>query len=138
MNDEGLTKASSYQVLKKSTYWLLVFCFVLACNSDQQPDQTVYVTETGSKFHRDGCRYLKFSRKVISLKEAEGKGFEPCKVCKPKEKRTEEERTFTPPQKTSIPDKPLRYAVRCSHKNTKGIQCKRLTKNAGGLCWQHK
>ena len=31
---------------------------------------TVYITETGKKYHRDGCRYLKKSRIPISLNDA--------------------------------------------------------------------
>jgi hypothetical protein len=43
---------------------------------------TVYVTRTGTKYHRDGCRYLSRSRIPMSLKDAAAR-FEPCKVCRP-------------------------------------------------------
>ncbi len=43
---------------------------------------TVYVTQTGEKYHEDGCRYLRQSRIPMSLKEA-AKRFGPCSVCKP-------------------------------------------------------
>jgi hypothetical protein len=43
---------------------------------------TVYVTRTGEKYHRDGCRYLSRSRIPMPLKEA-AKRFAPCSVCKP-------------------------------------------------------
>jgi hypothetical protein len=43
--------------------------------------QTVYITRTGHKYHRDGCRYLK-SRIPISLQEAK-RQYSPCKVCMP-------------------------------------------------------
>jgi endonuclease YncB( thermonuclease family)/methylphosphotriester-DNA--protein-cysteine methyltransferase len=49
----------------------------------QEQDITVYITDTGKKYHRDGCRYLKKSKHAISLKEARERGYEPCKVCKP-------------------------------------------------------
>ena len=42
----------------------------------------VYITETGSKYHRDGCRNLTASKIPISLNEAKT-GYEPCKVCSP-------------------------------------------------------
>jgi hypothetical protein len=45
--------------------------------------QTVYVTRTGKKYHRDGCQYLKSSRIPMSLKDAKSKGYSPCSVCKP-------------------------------------------------------
>jgi cbb3-type cytochrome oxidase cytochrome c subunit len=43
---------------------------------------TVYVTRTGEKYHRDGCRYLRQSRIPMSLAEA-AKRYGPCSVCKP-------------------------------------------------------
>lgn len=44
---------------------------------------TVYITDTGSKYHTGGCRYLKKSKHAISLNDAKGQGYEPCKVCHP-------------------------------------------------------
>ena len=47
--------------------------------------QTVYITRTGKKYHRDGCRYLAASKIPIALKEAEARGFTACKACRPPE-----------------------------------------------------
>lgn len=47
-------------------------------------DVTVYVTKTGTKYHREGCRHLAKSAIPMKLSEARQK-FEPCKVCKPPE-----------------------------------------------------
>ena len=44
---------------------------------------TVYITKTGKKYHRDGCRYLSRSRIPISLSDAESEGYGPCSVCNP-------------------------------------------------------
>lgn len=52
-----------------------------AATSSTSSDTTVYVTQTGSKYHRDGCRHLK-SKIPISLEEAKA-SYEPCKVCNP-------------------------------------------------------
>jgi hypothetical protein len=46
-------------------------------------EQTVYVTRTGKKYHRDGCRQLVRSRLPITLREAKQHKYTPCKVCKP-------------------------------------------------------
>ena len=43
----------------------------------------VYITDTGAKYHRWGCRYLKYSRHKVTLKYAKSHGFTACKVCKP-------------------------------------------------------
>jgi micrococcal nuclease len=44
--------------------------------------ETVYVTTSGKKYHRDGCGHLKKSKKAISLEEVKER-YTPCKVCKP-------------------------------------------------------
>ena len=44
---------------------------------------TVYVTETGEKYHRDGCQYLRKSQIPISLDNAIDTGYGPCSKCDP-------------------------------------------------------
>ena len=43
---------------------------------------TVYITESGTRYHKDGCRYLKKSKIPIELSEA-AISYQPCQVCKP-------------------------------------------------------
>lgn len=45
--------------------------------------EEVYITNTGKKYHRGNCRYLKSSKIPISLEKAKSDGYEPCKVCRP-------------------------------------------------------
>ena len=47
-----------------------------------ESDYTVYITNTGTKYHRYGCRYLK-SEIAISVSEAKARGYEPCDHCCP-------------------------------------------------------
>jgi hypothetical protein len=49
----------------------------------QRNEVTVYVTDTGTKYHRAGCVHLRRSSHSLSLSEAKRRGYEPCKVCKP-------------------------------------------------------
>jgi hypothetical protein len=44
--------------------------------------ETVYITRTGAKYHRPGCRYLRQSKIPVPLKEAR-QHYAPCSVCKP-------------------------------------------------------
>jgi len=44
---------------------------------------TVYITNKGKKYHRDGCRYLSESRIPIRLSDAKNQGYGPCSVCNP-------------------------------------------------------
>ncbi|MDR3148748.1 MAG: hypothetical protein LBT88_01840 [Oscillospiraceae bacterium] len=46
-------------------------------------ESDVYITDTGSKYHRSSCRYLDESKYEVSLSWAISNGYEPCKVCKP-------------------------------------------------------
>lgn len=46
------------------------------------PDGTVFVTQSGAKYHRATCRFLKDSRRPLTRAKAEAT-FEPCGVCKP-------------------------------------------------------
>ena len=44
---------------------------------------TVYITRTGSKYHRDGCQYLRNSKIEIDKKEAIENGYTACSRCNP-------------------------------------------------------
>ncbi len=41
-------------------------------------NDVVYVTKSGKKYHREGCRYLKSIHASYPLKEAEALGYEAC------------------------------------------------------------
>jgi hypothetical protein len=47
-------------------------------------DSTVYITNSGKKYHRAGCIYLSKSAIPIKLSDAK-KYYQPCKRCKPGE-----------------------------------------------------
>ena len=51
--------------------------------SDKNQNDIVYITKTGKKYHRAGCRYLSKSAIPIERKEAIARGYTPCSVCKP-------------------------------------------------------
>ena len=44
---------------------------------------TVYITRTGKRYHRAGCRYLSQSHIKTTLAEAKANGYTPCRVCNP-------------------------------------------------------
>lgn len=55
--------------------------------SSSAPDDgqniTVYITKSGTKYHRDGCRFLNDSKIPVKLSELDTKKYTPCSVCKP-------------------------------------------------------
>ncbi|MDQ1274037.1 MAG: competence protein ComEC [Planctomycetota bacterium] len=65
------------------TLLILIIFLLASCSSILDSNPTVYITDTGSKYHRDGCRYLSKSKIAISLDEAKSQGYTPCSVCKP-------------------------------------------------------
>ena len=112
----------------------------IACINVQS--QTVYITKSGEKYHKASCRYLKYSKKEIKLKDAITKGYEACKVCKPSSKKI---KTITPKSNSltnssnqpATPSKKL-TASQCKGKTKAGKRCKRTTKNSNGKCYQHQ
>ncbi|WP_425755135.1 hypothetical protein ACPW7J_09695 [Ihubacter sp. rT4E-8] len=49
--------------------------------NDDYAETTVYITDTGSKYHQYGCRYLSQSCHEISLSDAKSQGYDACSVC---------------------------------------------------------
>jgi hypothetical protein len=47
------------------------------------PADKVFITASGDKYHRDGCRHLRKSKIETTRGEAEKAGKTACKVCKP-------------------------------------------------------
>jgi nitrate/TMAO reductase-like tetraheme cytochrome c subunit len=62
---------------------LTPFSTVEYAQAKTSKSQTVYITDTGNKYHRSNCRTLKKSKTKTSLKRAKADGYEPCKVCHP-------------------------------------------------------
>ncbi len=56
---------------------------VTEASSENKNELTVYVTKTGKKYHRDGCRSLAKSKIPISLEDAKSSGYTPCSICNP-------------------------------------------------------
>ncbi len=68
------TKATTKATTKKTTK--------ATTRVNNNNSQTVYITDTGSKYHRAGCRHLKSSH-PISKADAINAGYTPCGTCCP-------------------------------------------------------
>lgn len=51
--------------------------------SKPKKEVTVYITKTGKKYHKVGCKTLKKSKIKTTLSKAKKSKYTPCKVCKP-------------------------------------------------------
>lgn len=49
--------------------------------SSNTNSQTVYITDTGTKYHRSWCGYLWNSKRAVSLSTAKSWGYTPCSRC---------------------------------------------------------
>jgi len=58
--------------------------------TDETQVVTVYVTRTGKKYHRSGCRYLSRSKIPIALPAAKLR-YSPCSICGPPQSLLDEE-----------------------------------------------
>lgn len=61
--------------------------------------QTVYITETGKKYHAKNCDVAKTGKKGIELAEAKKQGYDACKVCKPEAIKPKEQPKDKPKNK---------------------------------------
>ena len=64
---------------------LLVLLFVSCCGVAfaASGSTIVYITRTGSKYHKGTCSYLRQSKIEITLSDAVDRGYTPCSRCKP-------------------------------------------------------
>lgn len=109
------------------TFFLVFGSFNLA--SAQTKSETVYITDTGHKYHKGKCHHLKYSKHKIDKKSARKKGYTACKVCKP---------DGTSTKKTYSNSGTKTTATQCTGYTQKGNRCKRKTKSASGRCYQHE
>lgn len=56
---------------------------LLVSPSSQNIEKTVYITNSGNKYHRAECKYLSKSEIPIKKSEAINEGYTPCSVCNP-------------------------------------------------------
>ncbi|MDR3231559.1 MAG: hypothetical protein LBT65_08960 [Synergistaceae bacterium] len=68
--------------MRKALFVLFLALFLSAIVMPALADVTVYITNSGKKYHVDGCRYLK-SKTPVSLADAKAQGYEACSVCSP-------------------------------------------------------
>lgn len=61
----------------------LVFAGIVSAYNTAVPDNAVYVTQSGKKYHRENCMYVESRNcSALTIEEAR-KEYEPCEVCNP-------------------------------------------------------
>ncbi len=119
---------------------ILIILFLTSCVNTIDA-QTVYTTKTGKKYHNETCKYLKYSKKEITLRKAIELGYSPCSVCKPMSKISDKEKAnniSSVKVLTTNETTQKSVATQCTGKTKSGSRCKRMTKNTNGRCYQHQ
>lgn len=74
---------------KLFSVFLVFLLIVSTCSAYTVPDETiVYITPTGTKYHREDCSYTG-SVRSMTIQAAEKSGYSPCSRCDP-DRRTGE------------------------------------------------
>jgi methylphosphotriester-DNA--protein-cysteine methyltransferase len=73
--------------MKRVIATALILAFIaislFAQDSDEFEEIIVYITNTGTKYHRETCNSLRRSKIPVTLEQATERGYEPCRNCKP-------------------------------------------------------
>jgi hypothetical protein len=113
--------------------WKVLFFLLAFVVTQSALGQTVYVTRTGEKYHKDSCRYLSESKIATTLAEAKSKAYTACSVCKPPLTLTNE----LSDSDESPSDIPRAVSTQCTGMTKSGKRCSRMTKASNGRCYQH-
>ncbi len=119
--------------------FLFTAFFLLAA---QLQAQTVYITKTGAKYHKESCRYAKTGW-ASDLAAAKKKGLTACLVCKPSSTETREAKPLplfyvsskTEPSKETKPNQT--NSSQCKATTKAGPRCSRKSTGGSSYCSQH-
>lgn len=92
-------------------------------------NDTVYVTKSGKKYHRAGCRLLAQNKIALLLSQARI-NHDACRLCVVAANPSRAALALQPNGKAA--------AVQCWGKTKKGDRCKREAEAGSKYCWQHR
>jgi micrococcal nuclease len=97
---------------------------------------TVYVTKTGQKYHRAGCRSLARSQIPMPLAEAAAR-YGACGICKPPTLSAPAAPSPVASAPQTVAQPASVSAGRCQATTKRGTQCSRQAQPGRHYCWQH-
>jgi len=118
---------------------IFVPCLFFLLLSSYAIAQTVYITQTGKKYHSYSCSYLSSSKTSIDLSEAKAKGFTACSRCKPDSNVDANVKTEKKSETNTKVKKQTNTTTsgQCEAITKKGKRCSRKAKEGSRYCWQH-
>jgi hypothetical protein len=92
-------------------------------------DDTVYVTQSGKKYHRAGCRLLSENKTALPLSQARLE-HEPCRFCTGAQ--------IAPEKILPLESIGKKVTMQCLGQTKNGNRCKREAESGSKYCWQHR
>lgn len=122
--------------------FLLLLMFLHGCAFSQETSDTVFVTKSGTKYHRNTCRYVSAGARQLTLQDAYKLGYTACSFCKPEtngNERTPEgiDNILSAPSEGAPKQRTIKDG-RCTAITKAGTRCKRAASPGRSKCWQHQ
>ncbi len=92
-------------------------------------DDTVYVTQSGKKYHRAGCRLLSQNKMALPLSQARLE-HNPCRLCT--------DSPIAPKGILPLESNSKKFSTQCLGQTKSGNRCKREAESGSKYCWQHR
>jgi methylphosphotriester-DNA--protein-cysteine methyltransferase len=67
--------------MKKCGLLLAIVVIITIAGYAVSGETTVFITDTGEKYHTERCASVRKSKIAIRLEQAVSRGYEPCKRC---------------------------------------------------------
>lgn len=83
LKEQNETLEEKVQSNKNSSTTNLNTIKVETVQTSNKIEDTVYVTDTGTKYHKSGCQHLRKSKNAISKEKAIRQGYTACSRCNP-------------------------------------------------------
>lgn len=126
--------------MKNLLHSFLFISFLLL--AAQLQAQTVYITKTGKKYHKESCHYAKTGGNS-DLAAVKKKGLTACLICKPSSTETGEAKPIPLSSRNSKVEssketKPVQTtSIQCIATTKAGSRCSRKSASGSKYCWQH-
>jgi endonuclease YncB( thermonuclease family) len=111
---------------KRGNWKSAAFLFAAVNETATAVDETVYVTQSGKKYHRAGCRLLAKNKTALPLSQAR-LNYGPCSLCAVSESEAQ-----------SIQPNSKMAATQCAATTKSGKRCTRNAEPGTKHCWQHR
>jgi|GEM_PF-2680050 len=114
---------------KRGNWEFVTFLFAAVDETTTVSDDTVYLTQSGKKYHRLNCRLLSQNKTALPLSQAR-LNYGPCSLCAVSVSSSQEAQSIQPNNKMAT--------AQCAAVTKSGKRCKRDAEPGTKYCWQHR